>query len=212
MKKGIASAIVLGMLVAGITGCSSATKTDEDYSRLQEDYDTVKYQLAQALDKVSEQEKEIASLNSEIDQYKAQLALSEQETAQPDNSGSSNVLVFDNMEMTLSTENIFFTKIENEHSELYGQPVVAVPMTVKNCGDETNSLNHYYAHYYGSQGTEMDLVILFFDDDMDIYTSLRPGASIEGNFYMLYDGDGEYYIRFSNFSEDKEIAVPVQIK
>lgn len=212
MKKGIASAIVLGMLAAGITGCSSAAKTDEDYSRLQEDYDTVKSQLAQALEKVSEQEKEIASLNSEIDQYKAQLALSEQETAQPDNSGSSNVLVFDNMEMTLSTENIFFTKIENEHSELYGQPVVAVPMTVKNCGDETNSLNHYYAHYYGSQGIEMDLVILFFDDDMDIYTSLRPGASIEGNFYMLYDGDGDYYIRFSNFSEDKEIAVSVQLK
>lgn len=211
MKKGIVSAIALGIIITGITGCSSATKTDEDYSRLLEDYDSVKSQLAKALDEVSDLKSEITSLNSQIDQYKAQLALPEQETAQPDNSSSSNVLVFDNMEMTLSMENIFFTKIENEHSELYGQPVVAVPMTVKNCGDETNSLNHYYAHYYGSQGIEMDLVILFFDDDMDIYTSLRPGASIEGNFYMLYDGDGDYYIRFSNFSEDKEIAVPVQI-
>lgn len=211
MKKGIISVIALGIIITGITGCSSATKTDEDYSRLQADYDSVKSQLAKALDEVSDLKSEITSLNSQIDQYKGILALQEQEPAQNENSGSSNVLVFDNMEMTISMENIYLTKIENEHSDLYGQPVVAVPVTVKNCGDETNSLNHYFAHYYGSQGKEMDLVYFYFDDDMDIYTSLRPGASIDGNFYMFYDGDGDYYIRFNNFSEDKEIAVPVHL-
>lgn len=211
MKKGIVSAIALGIIITGITGCSSATKTDEDYSRLLEDYDSVKSQLAKALDEVSDLKSEITSLNSQIDQYKGILALQEQEPAQNENSGSSNVLVFDNMEMTIHTDDIHLTKSEQEHSDYYEKPIVIVPMTIKNCGDETNSLNHFYAHYYGSQGKEMDMLYFDFDDGMDIYTSLRPGASIEGNFYMVYDGDGDYYIRFNNFLEDKEIAVPVQI-
>lgn len=211
MKKRIVSAIALGIIITGITGCSSATKTDEDYSRLLEDYDSVKSQLAKALDEVSDLKSEITSLNSQIDQYKGILALQEQEPAQNENSGSSNILVFDNMEMTIHTDDIHLTKSEQEHSDYYEKPIVIVPMTIKNCGDETNSLNHFYAHYYGSQGKEMDMLYFDFDDGMDIYTSLRPGASIEGNFYMVYDGDGDYYIRFNNFSEDKEIAVPVQI-
>lgn len=211
MKKGIVSAMAIGILLAVLSGCSSATKNDEDYSRLQEDYNSIKSQLEKALDEVSDLNNEIASLNLQIDQYKAQLALQEQEPTQSDNNASSNVLVFDNMEMTISMENIYLTKIENEHNDLYGQPIVAVPMTVKNCGDETNSLNHFFAHYYGAQGKEMDMLYFDFDDGMDIYTSLRPGASIEGNFYMVYDGDGDYYIRFNNFSEDKEIAVPVHL-
>ncbi len=209
MKKRITLTIALGMILVGTTGCSSPSQSAEAYSRLQKDYDSVCSQLADALDQVYELKDEVSSLNSEIDQYKAQLAAQDEQSVPLDSGSAENTLVFDDMEITVSMEEIYLTKDEQRSSDYFEQPIVVVPMLVKNCSEEAKSLNHFYVKYYGAQGKEMDMLYFDFDDGMDIYTSLRPGASIEGNFYMVYDGDGDYYISFYNFSEKKEIAIPV---
>ncbi len=123
---------------------------------------------------------------------------------------ASNSVVFDDLEITIDP-NITVTSVSNQFSDLDGSTVLAVPMTIKNVGNETNSLNMFYAKSFGSKGTELENVYFYFDDGSTIFKDIRSGASMTSNYYLLYDGDGTYYITFKNFSEEKEIAIDVKL-
>lgn len=209
MKK--SKAIISLIVVLSLTGCNSENQTTElqkEYNKLKDEYDSVLSELKTTVSENDDLKKEIRSLNSEIEEYKKESSNQESET---ENENTSNSIIFNGMEITPKTESASLVLDEKEYSDHYQEKVIVYPLVIKNVGNETNSLNHYFAHYYGSQGKEMDMLYFDFDDGFDIYTSLRPGASIEGNFYMLYDGNGDYYIRFSDFSEVKEICVTVNV-
>lgn len=123
---------------------------------------------------------------------------------------SANSVVFDDLEITVNP-NISLTKLDNQFSDLDGSTVLVVPVTVKNVSDETKGLNPFYVKYFGSKGTELDDLYFYFDDGSKLFSDVRPNADITSNLYMIYDGDGTYYVSFNSFSETKEIAIDVSL-
>ena len=99
--------------------------------------------------------------------------------------------------------------IDNQFSELNGRKVYAVPMTIENIGSETKGINMFYVKAFGSSGTELDSVYVYFTEAQDFYKEMRPGAKIQTAYYMLDDGSGEYCIVFKNFTEEKELLVNI---
>lgn len=107
---------------------------------------------------------------------------------------------FDDLEITIGS-NILYTTVSNRFSDYNGKEVVKIPVTVKNLKDETHSLNMFYYKVFGSQGTELDSISSYFDDDcIDYAGDLRSEASYTKYFYFLYDGNGTYAIEFDNWS------------
>lgn len=116
---------------------------------------------------------------------------------------------FDDFEITLGTE-LDFTKIKNKYSDHHKESVIAVPVKATNKGEETGSVNMFFVKYFGPDGTEIDNVMYYFDDDILNKGSIRPNATLEGYFHLLYAGDGDYYISFDNYSKRVEVKIPVQ--
>lgn len=118
-----------------------------------------------------------------------------------------STIVFDDFEITFGTDYHFET-ISNEYSDYNGRSVVVLPVNVKNIGDETHSMNMFFYKFFGSQGTELEMVSTYFmfdgADVVDFKGELRPGSSYDSNFYFLYDGDGTYYIEFDDFFTEIE--------
>nr|DAH37285.1 MAG TPA: protein of unknown function DUF4352 [Caudoviricetes sp.] len=119
-----------------------------------------------------------------------------------------DTFTFDNLEITIGTE-IGWDTVKNQFSDLNGRDVIRVPATVKNIGDETHGLNMFYYTMYGAKGAELSLVGSYFDDSISDAGDMRPGGSQTAYFYMLYDGNGDYFIEFNNYKTKLEVKIPV---
>ena len=124
-----------------------------------------------------------------------------------------STFTFDDLEITIgNAENITWAKIENQYSDKNGADVIVLPVTVKNLKDETHSLNMFYYSFYGSAETELGSVSSYFSDtDIGFAGDMRSGASMTSAFHILYDGDGDYYIEFSQFYPTEKIEVKLPI-
>lgn len=123
-----------------------------------------------------------------------------------------STFVFDDLEITIgNAEDVTLAKVDNQFSDNNGADVIVLPVTIKNLKDESHSLNMFYYNFYGSAGTEIDSVSSYFhDSDIEFAGHIRSGASLTSAFHILYDGDGDYYIEFSDlFSEKIEIKLPI---
>lgn len=119
---------------------------------------------------------------------------------------------FDDFELTIGSD-IKIDIIKNEFSEHDGKDVIKIPITVKNIGKETTSLNMFYYNCYGTQGIQLEDASSFFDDSLDYAGSLRSGASYTRYAYYIYDGDGEYTLEFNNSLLDSDkIEVKFNVK
>ena len=98
----------------------------------------------------------------------------------------------------------------NKYSDHADDQVVSVPVTVTNNNDESKGLNMFFITEYGSQGKKLDLVSTYYDDDPRWGNDLRPGATMEGHLYFLYDGDGDYFLEFNNYKQKGDVRIPVQ--
>lgn len=123
--------------------------------------------------------------------------------------GLGETFEFDDLEITLDSTYSFVT-INNRFSDLNGRDVIKLGATVKNLSEETHSLNMFFYDLFGSQGTELETVTAYFDDNIDYAGDLRPGASYHTNFYILYDGNGKYGIDFDNYSKKVNVEFDVQ--
>lgn len=126
---------------------------------------------------------------------------------QIDENGNQS-FVFQGLRITISPE-YSFTTIDNKYDDNFGSEVIVIPATVANVSDETKYLYSGDVKMFGSAGTALDTVHLLFDDGDDIFNDLRKGASLNGNFYLIYDGDGDYYLEFRDFDFTLEIRYPV---
>lgn len=120
---------------------------------------------------------------------------------------------FDDLEITIGTE-IGWTAVDNQFSDHNGADVIALPITIKNLKDETHGLNMFYYDFYGSNGTKLDSVSSYFMDEEVGFAagadSLRSGATEEAKMFILYDGDGDYYIEFSTMlGSPTEVKLPI---
>ena len=116
---------------------------------------------------------------------------------------------FDGLEFTFDS-NYSFVTLKNRYSEHNGASVIKLGVKVKNVSDEKNKLNMFYYDLFGSQGTELDGVSTYFDDNIDFAGDLKPTASYYKYFYILYDGDGHYSIDFDNWSETTTVEFDIK--
>lgn len=116
---------------------------------------------------------------------------------------------FDDLEIVIGKDYTFDT-VKNRYSDYNNQTVIKLPITVKNVGNETNSLNMFSYDVFGSNGIEIKTLGSYFDENIDYAGELRPGASYTKYMYIQYDGNGTYGIDFDNYSE--KITVEFEIK
>ena len=112
--------------------------------------------------------------------------------------------VFDNLEITLRKE-ITYTTLDNFPSENNGKKVIRVPVTVKNIGEENNSLNMFYYKLFGPSGVELEQLSFYFDDSVDTAGELLCNAKYTKYIYFLYDGSGKYTAIFKKSFEEKRV-------
>lgn len=115
--------------------------------------------------------------------------------------------------------NYSFTYVDNEFSDKHLKPVVRIPITIKNIGTEIAHLHSPSDYeFFDSTGvqTTTSLYVYFindFDDGKYLETAIRPGASLTVPIYMLYSGDGDYYVLFKYFGTSStkiEVKLPIE--
>jgi hypothetical protein len=121
-----------------------------------------------------------------------------------------SVVNFDELEIVIGDQ-IKWTKLDNQFSDKNGADIAEVPVTIKNLSDETHGLNLFYCNFYGPNGTKLDTVSTYFDNDACTAGDMRPGATQNGFFHILYNGDGDYYVEFNALIGDKvEVKLPIK--
>ena len=121
-----------------------------------------------------------------------------------------DTITFDDLEITFSDQ-INWVKVDNQFSDHNGADVIEIPVTIKNTSAETHGLNMFYYSLYGPDGTKLDTVSTYFDNDVYSAGDMRSGATQNTFFHVLYTGDGDYYVEFKAVVGDKvEVRLPVQ--
>lgn len=116
---------------------------------------------------------------------------------------------FDGFELTISSD-IEWSSVKNPFSENNGADVILVPIHIKNISGETKSFNMFYLTLFGSSGVELENVDAYFDNTLGYgSSSLRDGVETDSILALLYDGDGDYYIEFSDFFDKLEVKLPI---
>lgn len=180
MKRKILSFILIGIIVIGLTGCGDGNSSNSG----------------------SPFNKESTNNNSNSNSNSNSNGNVKSKSKNP---GLGDTFEFDGLEFTFDSTYSFVT-LENRYSERNGATVIKLGVTVKNISEEKNKLNMFYYDLFGSKGVELDSVSAYFRDDViDFAGDLKPGASYEAYFYILYDGDGEYSIDFDNFREEVSV-------
>lgn len=107
---------------------------------------------------------------------------------------------FDDLDLTFGTD-YECVVVKDRYSEHYGAKGIALPVTVKNQGQESNTLNPFFFSIYGTKGTTISSLWTVYDDAIENASRLLPGYSYTKNLYFVYDGDGTYKIEFSTFKD-----------
>ena len=126
-------------------------------------------------------------------------------------SGLDKTFEFDDLELTLGSDYSFKT-INKSYSDYYGKEVVKLPITVKNLSDEDKHLNMFYYTVIGPNDEKVNTttVSIYFDDACDYAGDLESGESYDKYLYFIYDGDGEYTIKFNNYTDKKTIKFKIE--
>lgn len=132
------------------------------------------------------------------------------EESELDNGLSFNdTFEFDGFELTIQSD-IEWDTVKNQFSEQNGAEVMLIPMHIKNISGESKSMSMFSISLYGSSGVELDSVDSYFDNTLGYDgVSLRDGTETDVYLAMLYDGDGDYYIEFSDFFNKIEVRLPI---
>ncbi len=126
-------------------------------------------------------------------------------------SGLDKTFEFDDLELTLGSDYSFKT-INKSYSDYYGKEIVKLPITVKNLSDEDKHLNMFYYTVIGPNDEKVNTttVSIYFDDACDYAGDLESGESYDKYLYFIYDGDGEYTIKFNNYTDKKTIKFKIE--
>ena len=121
-----------------------------------------------------------------------------------------DTFTFDNLEITFGSD-VTWGTLENQFSDLDGEDVFMVPITIVNIGDDTHGLNMFFFTQFGPDGNNLDDVSAFFmDEDVSFAGDMRSGATQESVMVFHYVGDGDYIVEFSELLGDTtEVVLPI---
>lgn len=122
---------------------------------------------------------------------------------------NTGTITFDDLEITIGTKREF-TTLDNRYSEHDGKTVVKIPVKLKNLKDETHGLNMFKYKFYNPKGNEVRSVDSYFDNNLSYSGDMRSGAEINTYIYLLYEGNGDYFMEFNDYKNKQEIKIPVK--
>lgn len=185
MKKKLFIILLIGVLTFGVTGCRRGQRL----------IDRVKDYWNEELDDYDDDDEYVRYYDGDdnnIEKY-----------------GLGDTFTFDGLEFTFD-KYYSFTKIDNEYSENYNDPVIKIGVNIKNTSSEPKHLSMFDYDIYGSKDTRLDSIHAYFYDTADHSFDLASEESYKKYFYILYDGNGKYRIDFNNLKE--EVVVQFIIK
>jgi len=119
--------------------------------------------------------------------------------------------IFDGLAITIE-DDISWGRVANRWSNNYRVEYFFLPVTVMNVGTSNNSFP-WGVTAFGPAGLELDRIAWdVANDDITRSGDIRPGATLTGYIHVIYDGDGEYVIQFSVWSELDDIEVIFEIE
>ena len=117
---------------------------------------------------------------------------------------------FDNLRITLG-DMIGWTYVDTYWSSLHRQPVFYIPISITNNHTSSHRLDGWRVIMFGPDGLRLDEVDFYFDNNaVGGRNDMRPGATFHSYLHILYDGDGEYVIEFSDWNDTIEVIFQVQ--
>ena len=103
-------------------------------------------------------------------------------------------------------ENYSFDTVNNPYADTNGREVIRIPLVIKNIDNKTAGLDSMDITIYDSNGRETsESQSILFNEN--IHAKMRPNASISVGLYILYSGDGDYYIQI--YDSPIEIKLPI---
>lgn len=119
-----------------------------------------------------------------------------------------DTFIFDDLEITFGTE-INWTTLSNQFSDFNGRDVFYIPVTVTNISDGTHGLNTFWGTVFGIDGTRLENISFYFNDDIALAGNMRSGATQTAYWHFLYEGSGDYVIEFDDFSQQVELVITI---
>ena len=117
---------------------------------------------------------------------------------------------FDNLRITLG-DTVRWTDVDASWSDLNRQTVFYIPISVTNNYSSSHRLHGWLVTMFGPDGLRLDEVEWYFDNDvLNGRNDMRPGATLHSYLHILYDGDGEYVIEFSDWDYTIEVIFQVR--
>jgi len=120
-----------------------------------------------------------------------------------------DMFIFDGVEITIH-DGVQMHKVENSFADEYDTDVFSVPITIKNISGETHSLSAYNMYFYSPAGIAIDKIHFYFDDDFSRKGDMRSGATLESKMFIMYKGDGDYWIEFKTY--DSKTFEPIKLE
>ena len=109
--------------------------------------------------------------------------------------------MFDNVSMNVGSDYSYST-IVNEDTIYNGRIVISIPITIINNKNSDYYFNPNAYYLYGPNENELNNVSKYFSNtSVDYSEVLKPNNSFVKYIYMLFDGNGQYIIRFKNQDE-----------
>ena len=188
--------IVVALIVLGAIG-AAGNKSDDKGSSQQETTPAASQNAEQPPEQKTEQPAE-----KPVEQPAAPAELS-----------FGSTFDFDNLTIHIG-DGYTTTTLDNPYADHANATVIVLPISITNNAQEAQGLNMFSVKEFGPAGTEMDTVYTYFmDSDIRMMGDARQGATLNGNLYFLYEGDGDYYISFKLLGgKATEVKIPVRLQ
>ncbi len=117
---------------------------------------------------------------------------------------------FDNYEISIN-DDYSFEVIDNEYSDYNGKTVVKLPITIKNNYIEARIFDIYSYDIYSFQDRIVDNASSYFEESIDHGSILEPNETYLRYFYFIYEGDGEYIVKFEKGNEHILVEIKIEL-
>lgn len=103
---------------------------------------------------------------------------------------------------TVTLKSAKVVKVDNQFADV--KNAVRIEIEITNNSAESEDIMMLQKTFYGPDGTEVESLMIgaYFDDALDITSSIRAGKTLSGYVYAAYSEDGEYIAEISYLMGD----------
>ena len=118
---------------------------------------------------------------------------------------------FNDLEITVS-DKITIDTVKTEDSKQKGKEIISLPVTIRNLKSTPKALGTINFEFTGPTGSKLPPVSDNLEDtSIDYVGKLEAGEVINKNFNLLYEGDGNYTIKFNSYYEKTNLDFNIKI-